>query len=194
MGQTKLTDADANGGQGFTADEFLGKFLKPDTGQALETLIVSNTATELLVWGDFEAAGTSGAAYQVKDYRLDSSAGSPCIDAADNNVAESCGLDLDGNERFVDDPNVVPNPGEGSPEHPEDIADMGAYEFAGLPLTDCNGNAMDDDCEVSEGTTPAAIRTESPTSAISPTGPAWIATPTGSPIAVARRTSVETRS
>ncbi|MCH8968199.1 MAG: right-handed parallel beta-helix repeat-containing protein [Planctomycetes bacterium] len=147
VGQTKLTDANANGGQGFTDDEFLGKFLNPDTGQALETLIVSNTATELLVWGDFEAAGTSGASYQLNDYHLQPGpAGSPCIDAADNNATGACDLDLDGKERFVNDPGTEPDPGVPSPEHPLDIVDMGAYEFGGDPELDCDGNALADSC------------------------------------------------
>jgi hypothetical protein len=50
---------------------------------------------------------------------------SPCIDAADNTaVPASITTDLDGNPRFVDDPNT-PDTGNGAPP----IVDMGAYEF-----------------------------------------------------------------
>jgi hypothetical protein len=54
------------------------------------------------------------------DFRLQ--AGSPCIDAADGNVAPA--LDLDGNAR-ADDPATTPNTGTGTP----DFTDMGAYEY-----------------------------------------------------------------
>ena len=70
------------------------------------------------------------------DYRL--SAGSPAIDAGDN-TAMPAGIvtDLDGNPRFVDDPNS-PNlglPGNGFVE----IMDMGAYEFqAEVCYADCD--------------------------------------------------------
>ena len=57
------------------------------------------------------------------DYRLQ--AGSPCIDAADNTaVPKGTTTDLDGNPRFVDDPDT-PDTGNGDPP----IVDMGAYEF-----------------------------------------------------------------
>jgi hypothetical protein len=53
--------------------------------------------------------------------------GSPCIDAADNvAVPEGIATDLDGNPRFVDDPEArdTGNPGGMMP-----LVDMGAYEF-----------------------------------------------------------------
>ena len=57
------------------------------------------------------------------DYRI--GPGSPCIDAADNTaVPPEITTDLDGNPRFVDDPNT-PDTGNGDPP----IVDMGAYEF-----------------------------------------------------------------
>ena len=50
---------------------------------------------------------------------------SPCIDAADNTaVPEGIVVDLDGEDRFVDDPDTV-DTGNGDPP----IVDMGAYEF-----------------------------------------------------------------
>ncbi len=59
------------------------------------------------------------------DYRL--SAGSPCIDAGDNTaVPKGTTTDLDGNPRFVDDPDTIDS-GNGAPP----VVDMGAYEFQG---------------------------------------------------------------
>jgi len=61
--------------------------------------------------------------WEDNDYRL--GAGSPCIDAGDNSaVPASVTTDLDGNPRFVDDPETV-DTGSGTPP----IVDMGAYEF-----------------------------------------------------------------
>ncbi len=57
------------------------------------------------------------------------SSGSPCIDAADNSaVPKGITTDLDGNPRFVDDPDTK-DTGNGEPP----IVDMGAYEFQGAP-------------------------------------------------------------
>ena len=57
------------------------------------------------------------------DYHI--SGGSPCIDAADNSaVPKGITTDLDGNPRFVDDPDTN-DTGNGEPP----IVDMGAYEF-----------------------------------------------------------------
>ena len=61
------------------------------------------------------------------DFRLQSD--SPCIDAADN-TAVPAGIvtDLDGNPRFVDDPNT-PDTGVAGGAGGSAIVDMGAYEF-----------------------------------------------------------------
>jgi len=60
------------------------------------------------------------------DYRLQ--AGSPCIDAGDNSaVPPDITTDLDGDPRFVDDPDTA-DTGFGDPP----VVDMGAYEFQGL--------------------------------------------------------------
>jgi predicted outer membrane repeat protein len=57
------------------------------------------------------------------DYHL--SPGSPCIDGADNDaVPDDITTDLDGNPRFVDDPDTE-DTGHGEPP----IVDMGAYEY-----------------------------------------------------------------
>jgi hypothetical protein len=59
------------------------------------------------------------------DLRL--SPGSPCIDAGDNTaVPDGIDTDLDGNPRFVDDPDIADS-GNGEPP----VVDIGAYEFQG---------------------------------------------------------------
>jgi hypothetical protein len=81
MGQTILTDANANGGLGFVENELVGKFLNPNTSGYLQSLITSNGPNTIVVWGDFTAEGTSGTTYQINDYRL--GALSPAIDAGE---------------------------------------------------------------------------------------------------------------
>ncbi len=141
VGQSMFTDGNAT----YTADEHVGKLLNPNTTQGRVALIAANTPTTVTVWGDLTAIGGNTDPYRIDDYRLDSSAGSPCIDAADNNVVALCGLDLDGKERFFDDP-ATSGTGLGSPEHPLDFVDMGAYEFGGDPELDCDGNGLADSC------------------------------------------------
>ncbi len=69
------------------------------------------------------------------------SPGSPCIDAGDNTaVPDGIDTDLDGNARFVDDPDT-PDTGFGDPP----VVDMGAYEFQGIPCPwdlDGDGNVF----------------------------------------------------
>ncbi len=70
------------------------------------------------------------------DYHL--SPGSPCIDAGDNTCV-NISTDLDGNPRFVDDPDT-PDTGNGIPP----IVDMGVYEFQGTPCPwDCGNDDGD---------------------------------------------------
>lgn len=141
-GQTMFTDADANWASG----ELAYKLLNPDTSQYLQTWIVSNTQTTVNVWGDFETLGMPLTAYQINDYHA--SCGSPVIDAADNmavppdeldldndgDLDEPIPVDLDGNERFVDDP-CTENTGLGEPP-----VDMGTYEYQACPGdVDCDG-------------------------------------------------------
>jgi hypothetical protein len=86
------------------------------------------------------------------DYRL--AAGSPCIDAGDNgrvpadvtdldddgDTDEPAPLDLDGHQRFVDDPDQ-PDTGVGTPP----LVDIGAYERPGPPCpADANGDGAVD--------------------------------------------------
>lgn len=86
--------------------------------------------------------------------------GSPCIDAGDNlAVPADVVADLDGDPRFLDDPNT---PDTGNPDGINPSIDMGAYEYdpsdcnnnntldvreLDAGATDCNGNAVPDDCE-----------------------------------------------
>jgi hypothetical protein len=63
--------------------------------------------------------------FGTEDDDLRLGTGSPCIDAADNTaVPYDVTTDLDGNDRFVDDPDTV-DTGFGDPP----IVDMGAYEY-----------------------------------------------------------------
>ena len=72
------------------------------------------------------------------DLRLQ--AGSPCIDAGDNTaVPDGIDRDLDGNPRFVDDPDTEDS-GYGTPP----IVDMGAYEFQ-AQMPPCPADVNDDD-------------------------------------------------
>lgn len=78
--------------------------------------------------------------WEDNDYHL--SAGSPCIDAADNtavpldtldldndgDIDERTPFDLDGNPRFVQDP-LTPDTGVADPPYYRYVVDMGAYEF-----------------------------------------------------------------
>jgi probable HAF family extracellular repeat protein len=74
------------------------------------------------------------------DLRL--AAGSPAIDAADNTqVPDGVVFDLDGNPRFVDDPDT---PDTGVPGAPGPIVDMGAYEYQ--PGGDIPGDLNGDGC------------------------------------------------
>lgn len=125
IGQATLIDGNAS----FTVDELAGKFLNPDTSQARQSLIVSNTAIEIVIWGDFAAEGTTGATYQINDYHVQ--AGSPCTDQGLNTPGGGPlpAVDLDLNARRVDDPasaDCVTSPGTCGTAP---IVDMGSYEF-----------------------------------------------------------------
>jgi hypothetical protein len=108
------------------------------------SIITANTTATVTVLSDMRAVADPSDFYQIDDYRLQPGpAGSPCIDAADNFAVADCVLDLDGNERFVNDLDTEPDTGNGTPP----IVDMGAYEFGGLPLPDCNNDGSPDECE-----------------------------------------------
>ncbi len=95
------------------------------------------------------------------DLRL--SVGSPCIDAGsnmavpldaadldqDDDTAERTPLDMDGNPRFVDDPDTTDTGLDDLPDYPE-IVDMGAYEYQAV--SDCNDNGVPDEDDIANGT------------------------------------------
>ena len=101
-------------------------------GNGLEEIYVDESSTLVVSYSNVQG-GWLGTANIDDDplfvdsdndeYRL--SPGSPCIDAADNTaVPKGIDTDLDGNPRFVDDPDTK-DTGNGDPP----IGDMGAYEF-----------------------------------------------------------------
>lgn len=94
--QTTLTDTTAN----WTAGQWVGAFLNPNTSQGRQSLIVSNTATQLKVWGDFAGLGATGTSYKILDIHLKSK--SSCIDAGDPYFAQDpfALTDLDGQSRI----------------------------------------------------------------------------------------------
>jgi len=76
----------------------------------------------------------------TEDDNLRLAPGSPCIDAADNTaVPDGVGTDLDGNPRFIDDPDTE-DTGHGDPP----IVDMGAYEYQ-ADYSDTDGDGIPDD-------------------------------------------------
>ena len=94
--------------------------------------------------------------------------GSPCIDAADNtgvpadtqdldgdgNTDEPVPVDLDGNPRFVDDPDT---PDTGNPDGIHPIVDMGAFEFGPPdPCADEDGDGSVTICHIPPGNPDAA--------------------------------------
>ena len=100
----------------------------------------SSVVTYCDVQGGYEGLGnidTDPLFVDAENGDLHLSPGSPCIDAGDNTaVPEDVLTDLDGNGRFVDDPDTE-DTGYGQPP----IVDMGAYEFQG---PDCPADFNDD--------------------------------------------------
>ena len=119
FGTVVYTDSNAS----FTPDKFVGATISPFNQQSLlQRYVIANTATTITVLG-FGFLQANRYSYEIHDHRL--SPGSPCIDAADNTaVPKGIDTDLDGNPRFVDDPDTK-DTGFGDPP----IVDMGAYEF-----------------------------------------------------------------
>lgn len=92
IGQTCLENTNAAWSPGALA----GQYLNPNTTQWRMFVVVTNTATNVTVWGDAPAIATNGAAYQICDFHEQSRVGrwtpmgwvtdvqhSPCIDAGD---------------------------------------------------------------------------------------------------------------
>ena len=95
-------------------------------------------ASGMVIWGVGNIdADPLFADPSAADFRL--LAGSPCIDAGDNtSVAADIVTDLDGNPRFVDNPDT---PDTGNPDGIRAIVDIGTFEFgiSGCPDEDGDG-------------------------------------------------------
>jgi hypothetical protein len=135
-----------------------GKFLNPNTSQALQFRIVANTTTTITILPDAQTIGagscwvTTGAPYRIYDYRL--AAGSPYIDSGNNSalpsddadaddvISEPLPMDLAGDVRNLDDA-ATADTGNGSAP----IVDMGAYEFVPLIPFDFDGNGRVDEVD-----------------------------------------------
>jgi len=105
--QSTLTDANAS----WSVNELAAKFIKPDTSQYLQFLIVSNDTNTITVWSDVNSIVEAYDTYEIFDYHLGPD--SPCIDAGDPN------FDYDPNETDID----------GEPRVVNGRVDMGADEY-----------------------------------------------------------------
>ncbi|MFH1136819.1 MAG: right-handed parallel beta-helix repeat-containing protein, partial [Pseudomonadota bacterium] len=88
---TTLTDGNGN----FTADGLKGFVINPKVGQYTHSVIVSNTATTVAVYGDLTGTAAEGGVYRVYDYHL--GFGSPAIDVGKDVGAPA--KDFDGEAR-----------------------------------------------------------------------------------------------
>ena len=91
--QTTLTDANAN----YTPGELAGRFVNVDqyTTKGYMGLIATNTATQIMIWGDYTGIPHSGDTYFVRDYAPIKT--SPCVNAGTSNGAP--GTDIRGRTR-----------------------------------------------------------------------------------------------
>ncbi|MCE9616028.1 MAG: right-handed parallel beta-helix repeat-containing protein [Lentisphaerae bacterium] len=105
-GRSTLTVA----GSPWVAGAFVNRAVNPNTAQNLQFWIITNSASQLTVWGDIQAVASVGSAFRVYDYHL--TAASPCIDRGASLGAP--GVDV---ERAL------------RPVGP--YLDIGAYEFGG---------------------------------------------------------------
>jgi len=131
----------------FIPGALVGLVFNPDSTQQRRQYIAANSATTMSVHGDFISRPIFGPdnmfvevndGYAIFDARP--SAGSPVIDAGMNAAVPRLVLvDLDGNPRFVDDPNV-PDTGFGRAP----LVDMGAFERQVPLAADLNGDGAVD--------------------------------------------------
>jgi len=68
-----------NSSASWTNDSLTKKLINPDTSQNKQFVIVSNTKTTIIVWGNITSIAHTGDTYKIFDYHLQST--SPCIDA-----------------------------------------------------------------------------------------------------------------
>jgi hypothetical protein len=112
---TTLVDTSA----AWTPGALAGLVVLPKVGEPIRLWIRGNTATTITLWGNMTSFAGGGDSYQIHDLHL--GPGSPCIDAANGDVASS--TDLEGSPRV--DYVGTANTGAGTPAY----VDMGAYEY-----------------------------------------------------------------
>ncbi len=100
--QTTLTNAGAS----YTPNAFAGRLINTDTSQLSQAYIVSNTATEIVVWGDVTAYAASGDSYKLIDYHLRYGSGAADLGIGGSGVPTT---DIEGNPRPVDVPGIGAN-------------------------------------------------------------------------------------
>ncbi len=124
---------------GWSPGQLAGRIIQPSVDDLRRTLVLSNSASSLTVWGDFSAAGMPGNGYQSLDFRVIQ--GSPVIDAGSNSalpldfgdgdldrcMTDEMDFDLDGLLRRHD---VVEAPDIGEGMAP--LVDMGPYEYGSM--------------------------------------------------------------
>ncbi len=95
-------------GSAWAAGAFANRAVNPNTAQSLQFWIVTNSASQLTVWGDIQAVAGVGNPFRVYDYHLTSA--SPCVDRGA--LPGAPGTDLEQAVRPV-----------------ASFPDIGAYEF-----------------------------------------------------------------
>jgi len=130
----------------WTLDEWVGKLVNPDTTQALQLVVVDNTATTMTVLADWDTIDTAvswvdaGASYQIHDYHI--ARESPCVEGGDNAALPPDTPDLDGDGDVIE---PVPFDLSGNYRLRGCVVDMGAYE---VPLPAEMPGDLDGDCDV----------------------------------------------
>ena len=133
-----------SGGTATVANSIVYFNTGPAASQALAQQINVATATYSCVQNILGGTGNISANPALANTAsgdLRPTAASPGIDAANNALAGAPipTIDLDGNPRFVDDPNTADTGAGTAP-----IIDMGAYEFTPPPPPSCPGDANGD--------------------------------------------------
>jgi hypothetical protein len=123
--QSTLTDSGAS----WAVNELAGRFVNPDTNQALQFFIVSNGVNTIKVWSDVTDIAGEGDSYYIYDYHL--TADSNCIDTGDPDYNPDPNMkDIDGELRVFD-----------GDDNGTGIVDMGADEYYWSPA-DFNSDGL----------------------------------------------------